>query len=1107
MDSKMILRYRLGEQEWQEYEFTANNIILGRGDDCDLTLDHREVSRQHVRVTRVGDQLMITDLGSSNGTTVEGQPIEANTPYPLNPGATFMVGGFTLTVNVPGVVATYVVADEQPDIQQSLQLKYRFDKGEWQVFTLSAGETTIGRGSDNDLALDDDEASRYHARITVQGSDVWITDLGSTNGTEVDSVLIPAQQKYHLHMGQFITIGRFTLYTESPQSVGVMHSASGTMVMPGQAFALPAQDSPHTMLDAEMPTSTDPVRTMNLTNQEKVTIGRDVDNNVVLNHPLVSRYHAVLEKMGKRFVIKDLRSTNGVYVNEERIDKERYLKDWDQIRIGSYVFVISGQQLQGQIEHGVQIEVRNVNQQVSSSLNLLKDISLTIDPNEFVALVGMSGAGKTTFMNAISGYWPASHGWVLVNGINLYDHYDLFRNDIGYVPQKDIVHAELTPELALDYVAQLRMPPDTSAGERRAVVAEVIKDLDLTERKDIPISRLSGGQLKRVSIGVELLTKPRLLFLDEPTSGLDPGTEFDMMKLMRRLADQGRTIVLITHATKNVMMCDKAIFLARGGNLAFYGAPEDALEYFDQYRTDRERIEKDMEFDDIYRILNDASRGAPEEWRTRYLQSSVYAKLMGWDGSQTSAQPSAAPQAGRVQSFKRRVSGLRQFAILSSRNLKIILQDKVSMVMMLALAPVLGLMDFIWGRDLFDPVIGDVELVMSQWYMLAVVALLAGSLSSVREIVKEAEIYKRERAVNLKIFPYVSSKIWVGVVLAMYQSAIFMLFRVIFVNPAMPGPQDYLAFYITLFMASLSGYLIGLMVSAIAPNQNVSMLLLITMLVPQFIFSGALLPIDTIPGGRIISLAMPSRWGWEGFVKSTHMGDNIIADPCLAFPTSDRQHLPDELKEECNCMGESIFTDCADFPGILSPDFYDDLAQEKLALPEPIEPAQPTAYPYPTALPSLTPIFTPTPPPSPTPLATPDNPLNMDAYMDQMRDQGQEQQDAVMDQFEAYRQEMRDQGQVYADQMDAQGDDYVELRRRQGDDYQESMQDYGDERADWVKGREKAINGAELMLGSMYDDYGYIFRGSIVTRWIAMGMIMGAYLGVMLIFQKRKDVV
>lgn len=486
MDSKMILRYRLGEQEWQEYEFTTTNLVLGRGEDCDLILDHREVSRRHVRISRMGDQLMITDLGSSNGTTVEGQLLEANSPFALNPGAIFMVGGFTLTVNVPGAVETYVAADEQPELKESYQLKYRRDKGNWQTYTLPAGETTIGRGSDNDLSLDDDEASRYHAKIGVEGGDVWVTDLGSTNGTEIDGVLLSAQQKQLLRMGQFLTIGRFTLYIESPQSVGVMHSASGTMVMPGPAFALPAQDSPHTMLDAEMPTSTDPVRTMNLANQEKVTIGRDVENSVVLNHPLISRYHAVLEKMGKRYVIKDLRSTNGVFVNEERIEKERYLKDWDQIRIGSYVFVISGQHLQGQIEQGVQIEVRNVNQQVSSSLNLLKDISLTIDPNEFVALVGMSGAGKTTFMNAISGYWPASHGWVLVNGINLYDHYDLFRNDIGYVPQKDIVHAELTPELALDYVAQLRMPPDTSPGERRAVVSEVIKDLDSNRAQGYP---------------------------------------------------------------------------------------------------------------------------------------------------------------------------------------------------------------------------------------------------------------------------------------------------------------------------------------------------------------------------------------------------------------------------------------------------------------------------------------------------------------------------------------------------------------------------------------------------------------------------------------------
>jgi ABC-type multidrug transport system ATPase subunit len=117
---------------------------------------------------------------------------------------------------------------------------------------------------------------------------------------------------------------------------------------------------------------------------------------------------------------------------------------------------------------------------------------------------------------------------------------------------------ELTIYQALDYAAQWRMPSDTTKEEREKRVMEVLADLDLTHRKDVQISGLSGGQQKRVSIGVELLTKPGLFFLDEPTSGLDPGTETALMQLMRRLADQGRTIILITHATKNVMLADRS---------------------------------------------------------------------------------------------------------------------------------------------------------------------------------------------------------------------------------------------------------------------------------------------------------------------------------------------------------------------------------------------------------------------------------------------------------------------------------------------------------------------------------------------------------------------
>jgi ABC-type multidrug transport system ATPase subunit len=716
-------------------------------------------------------------------------------------------------------------------------------------------------------------------------------------------------------------------------------------------------------------------------------------------------------------------------------------------------------------------------------------------------------------MNSISGYWPASHGQVLVNGIDLYKHYDLFRNDIGYVPQKDIVHTELTPELALDYVAQLRMPPDTSPKERNAVVMGVLQDLDLTERRSIPIARLSGGQLKRVSIGVELLTKPRLFFLDEPTSGLDPGTEYDMMRLMRRLADQGRTIILITHATKNVMLCDKVIFLARGGNLAFYGLPEDALEYFDEYRTERERREKDMEFDDIYRILNDESRGAQEQWRERYLSSQIHSDLMGADaaakaGVENGQQSVAKLQSRRLQKSKRRAASLRQFKVLSARSIKILITDKISLGLMLALAPVLGLMDFIWGNDLYDPVVGDVSKIITLWFMMGLITVLVGAMSSVREIVKEVEIYKRERAVNLEILPYVLSKIWVGIVLAMYQAGVLLFFRIMFVQPQVPSSGAYFSLYVTLFLSTLCGYLIGLAISASAPNQNSAMMLIIVVLVPQFLFAGALLPLDLIPGGEQISFLMPTRWSFESFLRITGVGDQLIDDPCwVSFPKADRLKLPEELKESCPCLGESIFDDCADFPGILSPDFYDLDAQVAISQSEPVEPQQPTSYPYPTAYPSPTSLATPTLLPSLTPHPTPSNSRLMGDYMDLRQEQGQEYQDSILGQFDEYREDSKAQGAEYSDLRTAQGDDYAAMRESQGDQYAESMTAYGDRRAEWQESRDKAINSAEGVLGAVYDNFQQAFRGTVIGRWTIMVAIMMVLLGAILIFQKRKDVV
>ena len=585
----------------------------------------------------------------------------------------------------------------------------------------------------------------------------------------------------------------------------------------------------------------------------------------------------------------------------QRIEKEAWLKEGDIIHIGGAKLVLREDGIQQFTEEGLRLDAMRLNKWVSKEKNLLQDISLAIFPQEFVALVGMSGSGKSTLMDAINGFRPATHGRVAVNGVDLYNNFDLFRNEMGYVPQKDIVHQELTVFSALDYAAQLRMPADTSLQERHQRILEVLHDLDLIERKDLPIHKLSGGQLKRVSIGVELLTKPRLFFLDEPTSGLDPGTEFEMMKLLRKLADQGRTIMLITHATKNVMMCDKVIFLARGGYMAYYGPPEEALPYFDQFRRSQERQQKDIEFDDIYMILNDEKRGSGRDWGERYrgsqqFRENVVKRLQ--ERSSTDDRPQQAAVRGPSPTTRQSTGLIRQFSILSARNLKIMAQDRFGLALMLALAPMIGIMDFMWGTKLFDLEKGDAAKIITMFFMAGLISILVGAMASVREIVKEVDIYKRERAINLKLTSYILSKVWVGVSLSLYQAIVLLFFKWLLVLRTSPlDLGDYGLMFGTMFLGTLSGYLIGLCISAAAPNQNVALLLVVVVLVPQFLFAGTLLPLSLIPGGEMISAVTSTRWAFEAMVTTSGIGRDVVNDPC--WQTIEREHKqPGDLTDK-----------------------------------------------------------------------------------------------------------------------------------------------------------------------------------------------------------------
>lgn len=1151
-----VLQVRLTRGGQDEHPLLSNDVSLGRAEDNDIILDGPLVSRHHLRLTvDASGQVMAMDLGSLNGTRFNGQPLSARRPVILQPDDELQLDEFHLSVRLvtaqapaPPAVASRVRLHPAPRPTLAVFMQGRCEK-----HLLAKPVITIGRTPENDIAIASAQLSTHHARLQQTGTTFVIQDLQSTNGLVYNGQRV-AQQT--LRDGESVAIGQEVVLQVRLHPGFMPVGAPAVSAVPG-ALARPG---------APAPTAT---RVLSMQTEEAITIGRAPDNAITLDHPQVSRYHALIERLGTRRRIKDLKSANGVFVNGQRIEREAWLNEGDEVRIGAIKLRLAADQVHQMAEEGVRLDVVRINKWVTKNKNLLQDISLSIQSQEFVALVGMSGSGKSTLMDAINGFRPATHGTVLANGANLYQNFDMFRNDMGYVPQKDIVHTELTVYQALDYSAQLRMPADTLPEERHRRILEVLEDLDLTERKELSISKLSGGQLKRVSIGVELLIKPRLFFLDEPTSGLDPGTEFNMMRLLRKLADQGRTIVLVTHATKNVMMCDKVIILVRGGRIAFYGPPEEALVYFDRHRTEQERRVKDIEFDDIYTILEDEKRGTSEEWDQRYRQSLAHHKYVTGRLQEVQAEQSRpAERAVTRQKSVKRVSALRQFLILSMRNLKIMTQDRASLALMLALSPVIGLADFMWGRQLFNPVLGDAFSIVTMLFMMGLIAILVGAMASVREIVKEIDIYKRERAIALKIAPYIFSKLWVGLVLALYQAVVFSLTKWVLVGFAPPvlSTGAWIAVFITLFIGSLSGYLMGLAISAGSPNQMVALLMVILVLVPQFLFAGALMPLDLIPGGRIISAGATTRWAFGAFVRLAGVGEQLAEDTCWpaerTLPGAARgwnewlQSSNDEKVGTCACMGTGTFTRCATFPGILNPEFfglekpegrvfggktYSKTADLERAVVRAIE--ESTAWaavahqPVAPTMPSPETCFETGEQPAtetcivpPAPQAQAQEPLPYDPNRDCARPGAFDSPETVIRQCETFRQALLgyqdglSQCQTGLVQMHSGLTDAcaglnqcVGAASETGGDMQSCMEGWQADMRDWEggmttyqaaqEGRQRAVSAAEGLLKNYWEKFNFIYDASVTEAWLYMGIIDVVLVAAILFFQKRKDVI
>ena len=681
------------------------------------------------------------------------------------------------------------------------------------------GTYDVGRNEACHITINAQKISRNHLSIIVQNGSVFVRDNGSSNGSSIQSKALAPQQMYPISQSSYIELskGAITLYLELELEAKAQPTPASK---PSQAKPTPPSKNKGELRESQIYEMLD--------KSGEISIGRAPDCDLVLPSLMVSRKHAILKKDQSGITLQDLNSTNGTFVNGMRIQGIVRIESSDQITIGPSNFFLKG----GIVEPQYAIVAENIEKVYPGGYVGLNKMSIKVPTKEFVALMGPSGCGKSTLLKGLNGANPITGGSVTIQGLQLNkSNFNTLKQHIGYVPQDDIVHRELSVQKTLFFAAKLRMAKDVTNEEINEKIDQVLKSLNLDANaiRHNKIRELSGGQRKRISIAVELLNDPTILFLDEPTSPLDPETIEDFLKCIQGLVREGQTVIMVTHKPSDLNYVDKVIFLSKGGYHTYYGEKNRILDHFEKENL----IE-------VYSLMKDSKTG--KKWYQRWLQEHPMS-VVKKESDTLEPKPST--------------SILRQFYWLSRRYLNIKWNDKWNLGLLMAQPLIIAfLLIFIFA-----------ELQISVMFLMAISAIWFGVSNASKEIVSELPIYDRERMFNLHIGNYIASKIVVLAMIAFVQVIVFVAI-IYFTYKSRDKAVVYLWEFWSnvgfMFFLSISATVFGLLLSAVFSNTEKVMTFVPIALMPQIMLAGIISPINE-NYKAILSYFTLGRWGTEGF--------------------------------------------------------------------------------------------------------------------------------------------------------------------------------------------------------------------------------------------------